>query len=660
MTGFDNTQQTSVNQPQEGNQQLSQQVYSGSLPWRAAYGQVAPLAQQAVLGQQNYNAEYSNNVGQAPIIYSPGTYYGQQQTGGYDTGTHGVPPSSVGQIQQPGYSNPQYNPQTSAFNPGENTGNTGDPNIYPQGYAFQGQQQPGTETQQPGAQGYQGYQGPFGQGQQGQPQQRFGQNGPQGTEGNTMGYSPNANGSNGSDQNAFATPGSSSSEALQPPVSVLGSFVAGGAGAVAGKYFIPKAGNALADKILGTSTENGPSLFADAGKAESKGLFAKLWGKDAKLIPDDWKAKFGSKVNEATDEVTSRAGRLGQVGDFAKRGANYDAVAWQNNFAPQYATRTGLQDILDSNNSALQGLIDKSGLSETKAQTLAKLNGASRLAEAGGPALSAAKASQLEELTTKSGLSAEEVNKLTDTNWTRNAMGTPGALDEINPKFFSTADGPAMVAKAQGLPLSEEQMATVNKQGDYFDSLAKTGETTTTAAKDEALLAKPGVGDFIKGGLLIGGATLGSNMVDSFAGGPNALHLSNYGLMGAFVAGDTLQQKAVYMGGTLAANFVLDKLLPASSHTTISNIMRPTGWDSVLQGAAMFLPAANTQSRLLALGAAWGTGRLANMDFMPSLATTGVVGAATGFLLRSDPELAAGAITLEAGAWGVSRIMHAL
>jgi hypothetical protein len=79
---------------------VQQSQYSGNVPWRATYGQVAPMAVQ-------WLAEVNGGPGGsegAPSTYDPSEYYsGSQASGGY-AGQNGPPPEQVSEI--PGYPGP--------------------------------------------------------------------------------------------------------------------------------------------------------------------------------------------------------------------------------------------------------------------------------------------------------------------------------------------------------------------------------------------------------------------------------------------------------------------------------------------------------------------------------------------------------------------------
>lgn len=381
------------------------------------------------------------------------------------------------------------------------------------------------------------------------------------------------------------------------PVHPIGPFagaIFGGAGGVFGGVLVPKWGNAAAEKYLAETPEGGRPGFFQEG-----GYGQKLIGKSA-----------SEKVQSAIDGANERIGGLSN-GKLERA-----ATSWQNTFDYRFQARTDLQSMLNQNATALADF------------------------KAANPNPAGAELDQMIKLQNRQNvLAAGET-----------------ASKTLNPNLF-TAEGKATLGSLKDSPLfTDAEKSLFARQA---ENLSKAYPEVAT--KDLALVQKPMVGNFAKGAAVIGGSLLADQIAGNYIGKDGAAHLSDVALPLAWSAPGTWKEKAIWSAAAIVGSKTIDAVLPASSHPDINRIMAPTNTDAFTMGAAFALPVEDARLRMGMVGGAWAFGRLRNMNDTESLVTTGLAAGATGLawkLGRINPELGAGLLAAEGGAWLLSRALH--
>jgi hypothetical protein len=320
-----------------------------------------------------------------------------------------------------------------------------------------------------------------------------------------------------------------------------------------------------------------------------------------------------SKAADLQGQAAAKAGDLGAGGMLNKA-----AVGWQNNFQPQFMARTDLQKLLDTNTTALKAFDGKdlAALPEAEAAQLAKLNATQAVLA---------------------------------------KPGVAGAAAELNPNLFTEA-GKAPISKLIADGNADATLA------DHAANLGKAFPEAAATAGKTPFLERPAVSDFMKGAAFFGGTIAADHLVGSVLGSQNgAFHLDTIAIPEAFFLGDSWKQRAIYGAAAVIGSNVIDKIMPASEHQTISRIFAPNAVDGVTMGAAFTLPAEDPRLRAMMIGGAWGFGRLRNMTGGEAAVTTGLGAGLTAgamYVGKINPELGVGLLAAEGGAFVLSRLFH--
>ena len=309
--------------------------------------------------------------------------------------------------------------------------------------------------------------------------------------------------------------------------------------------------------------------------------------------------------------MAAKAGDLGGGGMLQKA-----ALGWQNNFDPRYIGRPQLQNLLDENTAALKGFEGKdvAGLADAEAVQLKQLQS------------------------------------------TQTVLA--GADGKLNPALFTEGGKTSL----QQLVEDGNASSALTKQ---IENLNKAFPDAPAAGTKTPLMERPGVSDFLKGAAFFGGTIAADKIVGNVIGSQNgAFHLDTIAIPEAFLyaQGDP-KKMLMYGAASVIGSNVIDKIMPASEHTTMSRIFAPNAVDGVTMGAAFTLPAEDPRMRMAMVGGAYAFGRLRNMTGGEALATTGVAAALTGgamYLSKLDTPTGVALLAGEGAAYLGSRIFHKL
>ncbi len=541
----------------------TQEVYQRTdQPWRGGYGQVAPAygdgQQQQQQRQQQQPAggqPWRQGYGQVAPGYTGGDQQQQQQQ---------QQPGN-GQVWRPGYN------QVAPVVPGAQTQDPNRNGDSPSGPKWNPNPQVTWNTPGPA-------QNPIAQpGQGGQP----GRPGQPGKPGDNL-YDPHR---------------SDIDLGMQKQIGFPGQMVIGGLSGVAFGGPVPWILNRTADSILLTpeqraAARTGAPVLSDNGLA----------GRVVPASGREWVNGAGERLNEFRDKISpSPDGALG-------KGAKW----WQDNFDSRYFRRNDL--VLQQNQFAtLEEQVSKM-VEQTKVKVTSLTPAAGVVPNEG----------QLTELSR----AQSKVNWLTSEQWKENGAkqleNLRGAMN-LNEKGLFTEAELKTLADRQTARATVADITKAQNQGQKFwgespgSNFVKGAAFVGLTMVADHYLDKIFTGKDHQDGLtnssmteaipLVGGMTKSWNT--------NALLVPMAFTAGGF-SGKGLMVKAGYTAAALLGGKILDSVLPASDHQSYSNLLRPTGVDSVLMGAAFLLPAATNKTRLAMIGGAWVAGRVANMFEGPS------------------------------------------
>jgi len=125
--------------------------------------------------------------------------------------------------------------------------------------------------------------------------------------------------------------------------------------------------------------------------------------------------------------------------------------------------------------------------------------------------------------------------------------------------------------------------------------------------------------------------------------------------------GGSWKNRAIYGVAAVVGSNLIDKVLPANQHATLSRIFAPTEVDGVTMGAAFTLPAEDPRLRAAMVGGAYAFGRLRNMTNGEALGTVGVAAGLTAgsmYLGKLESPVGVGLLAAEAGGYLLSRVFH--
>ncbi|MBS1954468.1 MAG: hypothetical protein JST89_09780 [Cyanobacteria bacterium SZAS-4] len=534
----------------------TQEVYQRTdQPWRAGYGSVAPAYGDGQQQQQQQQQPAGNQPWRAGYgQIAPGYGDGQQQQQQQQQ-------PQGGQVWRPGYN--QVAPGAQQQDPNRNGDAPTGPKWNPNPQVTWNSPGPAQNPQiaQPG------------QGGQTQP------------------------GQTGKGDNLYDPHRTDIDLGLQKQIGFGGQMVIGGLSGVAFGGPIPWILNRTADTILITpeqraAARGGAPLLSDNGLA-------------GKVVPEagrQWVNGVGDKVNEFRDRMApSPDGALGKT-----------AKWWQDNFDSRYFRRNDLV-LQQTQFASLEEQVAKM-VEQSKARVTALTPAAGVVPEA----------AQLKELSA----AQSKVNWLTSEQWKEN-----GAKQLENLKGAMNLNEKGLFTEAEMKVLADRQMAR-----------ATVADITAAQNQGQKFLGENPGSNFVKGAAFVGLTMVADHYLDKiFTGKDHQDGLSNSSMTDALplvggmtkswntnsllvpmaftaggFSGKGLATKIAYTGAALVGGKVLDSLLPASDHQSYSNWLRPTGFDSVLMGAAFMLPAAENKTRLAMIGGAWVAGRIYNMFEGPS------------------------------------------
>ncbi|HEY9715270.1 MAG TPA: hypothetical protein V6C72_17495, partial [Chroococcales cyanobacterium] len=228
---------------------------------------------------------------------------------------------------------------------------------------------------------------------------------------------------------------------------------------------------------------------------------------------------------------------------------------------------------------------------------------------------------ELQRLTARQ--SAFETTAVNTPTLSKEFMDGVKATQEANPGTFSPDE----------MNLFNQRAGAVNKQADIQASRDESGSFTGGGL----------VKNFVAGAAFVGLTMVADNYLDRLFGNDHKQGFTDSSATGnglpvigglsepltkswntnalllplAFTAGDgwgakAIAERAVLTGAALVGGKILDKVLPTSQAQQFSQLLQPTGVDSLLMGAAFLLPAASKPQRLAMIGGAWLLGRVYN------------------------------------------------
>ncbi|RTL37631.1 MAG: hypothetical protein EKK48_23380 [Candidatus Melainabacteria bacterium] len=382
---------------------------------------------------------------------------------------------------------------------------------------------------------------------------------------------------------------------LQMRGAFAGNMVYGGVSGVAFGGPVPWILNRTADSILTTPEQraafrSGAPIIADNGAA-------------GKILPEGVRIS----INESGEKFNAWRDRFSP----AQNGALGKTAKWyQENFDSRYFRRSDLvlyhdqfadldrqvQELIKTNTAKMGEL--SAQLGNGKAATDAQLAELSRLTsrnswlnseqwkENGAKHLESLRASMY---LNEQGLFTEaEMKTIADRQTARTSVTNIMDVQAKEQKFWGETPGSNFVKGAGFVGVTmvaDHYLDKIFTGKDHQDGLTHSSMTETL----------PLVGDVTK------------------SWSTNALLVPMAFTTGGFETFKDCAVKAAYTGAALVGGKVLDNLLPASDHQSYSNWLKPTGFDSVLMGAAFLLPAAENKTRLSMIGGAWALGRIYNM-----------------------------------------------
>ncbi|HEY9676742.1 MAG TPA: hypothetical protein V6C76_01985 [Drouetiella sp.] len=538
---------------------LSNEVYQRTdQPWRAGYGQVAP-AYGEVQQQQQQQQPQSSQPWRAG--------YGQV-----------APGFTGGDNQQPQQQQPQGGQQ---WRPGYNQVAPG------AGGTDQQQQDPNRNGDAPS-------------GPKWQPNVQYNWNSPgpaQTADGRTNqpgqpgrpGQPGAANGDNLYDPHR-----SDIDKGMQWQIGFPGQMVIGGLSGVAFSGPIPWILNKTADSIL-------VSKDSRTAAREAAGPLLSETGAASKVIPESWRSNINNWADKGAayrDSVLPNPdGILGKGARWYQR--KFDVDHFKRNDLDLQTTKWGELDkkvdtMLEQNTKNIKTLTD----SITGEATPTQLGELQRL--------------------------EQRANWLKSPDWKTNGQNQ---LDNLR----------LQTTKDTGLFTAEEMKLLGDRQAAAKASVAKLGELQS----GQRFIPENVGGTFLKGAGLVGLSIVADNYLERLINKNDPGDGLNNGSITepllasskswntnallvpmAFSAGGWgpkgLVTKGLLTVGAIAGGKVLDKLLPADTHDSYSQFLRPNGIDSILMAGALMAPVADGKTRALMVGGAWLAGRAANWLEGPS------------------------------------------